>query len=184
VLYWQKVLPLMLNALKPVSDLQRVQRFDDYDLTANRAGVLSSRQRWRFVGARLANHTLGVVTILFSFALIVNGLFLVPGPTPIALIFAVVMVIALISLILSVRPAFQKDVTTVKGILRKDFALALDSMPFEEIAIGPVRFYAHHDLYDVLDEEAIYQAYYLKRSQRAGGNLLLSVEMIAPATGD
>jgi hypothetical protein len=172
----------MLNALKPVSDLQRVQRFDDYDLTANRAGMLSIRQRWRFVGTRLAEHALMAVTVIFFFALVIDTLSLLQASDAIAIAVILVLLITLLSFLLSVLPTFQKSVLSIKGILRKDFAIPLDSVPFEEIAIGPERFFVRFELFDVLEEDAIYQAYYLKRSQRSGGNLLLSVEMIEAAS--
>jgi hypothetical protein len=171
----------MLSALKPVSDLQRVQHFDDYDLTANRAGVLSTRQRWRFVRARLAGHALGTLTTCFSLALVTNGLFTASQLTIIGLTFALVVTIGLGSFVLSLRPVFQKDIPSVQGLLRKDFAIPLDSVPFEEIAIGPERFYVRYELYDMLDEGAVYHAYYLKRGHRLGSNLLLSVELIQAA---
>jgi hypothetical protein len=171
----------MLNALKPVSDLQRVQRFDDYDLTANRAGMLSTRQRERFIGTHLAKHIIGAITVIFFVALVIDTFSLPLASNMLVLALAVVLLVTLILFVLSIRPVFQKNVLSVKGILRKDFAIPLDSVPFEEIAIGPQRFYVRYELHDVLDENAIYQVYYLKRSQRSGGNLLLSVELIEAA---
>jgi hypothetical protein len=171
----------MLNALKPVSDLQQAQRFDDYDLIANRANMLSARQRWRFVGTRLAEYSLGTVTTIFFIALLTDTLALTSALNTISLSLALVPLVALILFFLSIRPVFQKNVLSIKGVLRKDFAIPLDSVPFEEIAIGPERFYIRYELFDVLDEDAVYQAYYLKRSKRSGGNLLLSVELIEAA---
>lgn len=171
----------MLSALKPISDLQRAQRFDDYDLTANRSGVLSTRQRWRFVGNRVASHALGALTALFIFALAINTLFLTLELSTVGLIVAIVVALALLSLALSLRPVCQKEVVSVKGPLRTDFGIPADSAPFEDIAIGKVRFYISPELFEVLEDEAVYQAYYLKRGRRVGGNLLLTVELLEHA---
>ena len=174
----------MLTALKPVSDLQRVQRFDDYDLTANRSGVLSTRQRWRFIVTRVAAHALGAITALLIFALAINTLVLTVALNTMLGVLAVILILTLISLGLSLRPAFQKEVVSVKGLLRTDFAIPFDSAPFEEVAIGPMRFYISFELFEVLEEGAVYQVYYLKRGQRVGGNLLLSAELLEHAPDD
>lgn len=174
----------MLKTLKPVSDLQRVQRFDDYDLTANRSGTLSVRQRWRFIGTRLAEHAIGALTVMFFATLLIDTFSRLLIPNMIAPVIVLIFLVTLISFVLSVRPALQQNVLSVKGVLRKDFAIPLDSISVEEIAIGPQRFFIRYELYDVLDEDAVYQAYYLKRGQRGGGNLLLSVELITAAPSD
>jgi hypothetical protein len=167
---------VMFRQLKPVSDLQRTERFDDYDLVANRAGTLSSRQRWRFVGAQLAEHALGALTAVFIFALLVNMFRLAPSLEVIGLVVAGVLIAAVILFVIRVRAALVAGVKSVSGLLAKHEVIPLDGLPLEEVAVGQTLFYVRPDVYDVLDEETVYRVYYLARSPRSGGNLILSIE--------
>jgi hypothetical protein len=169
----------MFRQLKPVSDLQRTQRFDDYDLLANRAGTLSSRQRWRFFGAQLAEHTLGMLTAVFIFALLVNMFQLAPVLEVIGLVVAAALIAAALLFVIRVRAALKAGVQSVSGLLVKREVIPLDGLPLEEIAVGQTLFYVRPDVYDVLDEETVYRVYYLTRSLRTGGNLILSIEAVA-----
>ncbi len=166
----------MFRQLKPVSDLQRVQRFDDTDLLANRDGTLSSRQRWRFIGTQLAEYMLGALTAVFGLALLANMFQYAPSPEVIGLVVAGVLLIAAILLVIRVRAALATGVKSTSGLLAKHEVIPLDGLPLEEIAVGQTLFYVRPDVYDVLDEETTYRVYYLARSPRSGGNLILSIE--------
>ncbi len=166
----------MFRQLKPVSDLQRIQRFDDYDLSDNRAGKLSARQRWRFMGEQLAEHALGALTVLFAFALLVNTFRLTPSLDVIGLVVAVTVVVTLLLYVYHVRTILQPGVRSVSGSVEKHEFMPLDSLPLEEITIAQTAFYVRPDVYDILEDEINYQVYFLPRSPRLGGNLLLSVE--------
>src|SRR5256885_1237842 len=100
----------MLKPLRPVSDLQRVLRFDDYDLTANRGGLLSTRQRWKFIGARLVEHFLAALTITFIAAWIANTLGYQPELDIIAITLALIVTLTALLFAIRIRPAFAKAV--------------------------------------------------------------------------
>ncbi len=168
----------MLRQLKPVSDLQRTQGFDDYDLTDNRAGKLSSRQRWRFVGGQLAEHALGMLVALFAFALLVNMFHLAPSIEIIGLVAAVMVVVSALLFVYHVRAILKPGVQSVSGTVDKQDVMPLDSLPLEAIRIAQTAFYVRPDVYDVLDDDGTYKVYFLPRSQRLGGNLILSVEAV------
>jgi hypothetical protein len=170
---------VMFRQLKPVSDLQRAQRFDDYDLVANRTGNLSSRQRWRFMGAQLAEYLLGALTAVFSLALLANMFQYAPSPEVIGLVVAGVLIAAVILFVIRVRAALIAGVESTSGLLAKHEVIPLDGLPLEEIAVGQTLFYVRPEVYDVLDEETTYRVYYLARSPRSGGNLILSIEGVS-----
>ncbi|MEP7285643.1 MAG: hypothetical protein ABI947_07745 [Chloroflexota bacterium] len=177
----------MFKRLMPVSDFQRVVRFDDYDLAANRAGVLSVRQRWNFVALRLVEHLLGLLTVCFIGMWIIDTLHYlpfihyVPDPGLIGMAFVVVLILTAVLYGLHVRPAFSKSVESIKGKLIKRDLVAPNVLPLAELMISSIPFYVHYSVFGVLEEGAIYQAYYLKRSKRIGGNQLLSLELLEPA---
>ncbi len=168
----------MFRQLKPVSDLQRTQRFDDYDLTDNRAGKLSSRQRWRFLGEQLVEHGLGALVVLFAFALLVNMFHLAPSIEIIGFVVAVIVIVTLILYVYHVRTILKPGIQSVSGAVEKHEFMPLDSLPLEEITIAQTAFYIRPDVYDILDDEINYRVYFLPRSPRLGGNLILSVEAV------
>src|SRR5437870_1039304 len=102
----------MSPQLRPVSDLQRVQRFDDYDLAANRTGALSPRQRGQMVRRWLAEHGLGSLIALLGFALLIDTLQVAPS-LEVILVMLVVIVAAMAVLLVirarSVRTAQVKS---------------------------------------------------------------------------
>ncbi len=168
----------MFRQLKPVSDLQRTQRFDDYDLTDNRAGKLSSRQRWRFIGGQLAEHGLGALVTLFAFALLVNMFQLVPSLEIIGLVVAVTVAATILLLVYHVQTILKPGVRSVSGSVEKHEFMPLDGLPLEEVTIAQTAFYVRPEVYDILDDEINYRVYFLPRSPRYGGNLILSVEAV------
>ncbi len=166
----------MFRQLKPVSDLQRTQRFDDYDLVDNRSGKLSSRQRWRLIGGQVAEHALGALVALFAFALLVNMFQLAPTVEIIGLVAAVIVIVTALLCVFHVRAILNEAVQSVSGSVEKHEFMPLDSLPLEEITIAQTAFYIRPDVYDVLEDETNYRVYFLPRSPRLGGNLILSVE--------
>jgi hypothetical protein len=172
----------MFRRLEPVSDLQRAQRFDDYDLTANRTGSLSARQRWRFVEARLGEYLLGGLVVAFAAALIVNividRLSVAPGLDVIGIGLAVILAGALLLAVIHIARALRSPVKSASGPVEKHEAVPLAGVELEEITIGHTPFFVPWDLYDILDEDTIYKVYYLERGPRVGGNKLLSIEVI------
>ncbi len=175
----------MFRKLQPVSDLQRAQRFDDFDLTANRAGMFSHRQRWRYVGARLGDHLLGALVVAFAAGLIVDLAVRFLGyradPTAMAVAGAIILIAALVLFAIRVRAAFRPAVKSVSGQVAKHEVVPLDGVPLEEVLIGSATFFVRPEVLDILDEDMIYKVYYLERSPRAGGNLLLSTEALGTA---
>jgi hypothetical protein len=178
----------MFRHLQPVSDLQRIQRFDDYDLAANRAGTLSARQRGRFIGARLAEHLLGALVAAFSAALITNividRLQVAPTLEMIGAGLAAILVAALILFAVHIRRGLKSSVKSASGAAAKHEVVPLAGIALEEVSVGHTSFYVRPDVYDILDENTIYKAYYLERDPRVGGNLLLSVEVVGSVPPD
>ncbi len=172
----------MFRHVEPVSDLQRTQRFDDYDLAANRAGALSERQRWRFIVARLGDHLLGALIVAFAAALIVNILIdrftLAPTLDMIGIGLAVIFAGALILAVIHIVRALKSTVKMASGPVEKHEAVPLTGVELEEVTIGRATFFVPWAMVDILDEDAIYKVYYLERSPRIGGNMLLSAEVI------
>jgi hypothetical protein len=166
----------MFRPIQPISDLQRVQRFDDYDLAANRAGELSTRQHWRYLAARLGEHLLGALIVLFFVALFVNWFGLAPSLDLIGALIAVALLAALVLFALRTYPTIKNGVKAISGPLEKHEIAPLGGLPLDEISIGPTRFFVRPEVWMVLDDSAPYKAYYLERSARAGGCVLLSIE--------
>lgn len=166
----------MFKPIQPVSDLQRAQRFDDYDLAANRAGNLSVRQRWRYIGARLSEHLLGALLVLFVVALFVRWFGLAPSLALIGALFAVTILAALALCVIRVYPALKGGVKASSGPLEKHEIAPLAGLPLDEISVASTRFFVRPEVWLVLDDSIPYKAYYLERSSRAGGSVLLSIE--------
>lgn len=179
----------MFRSLKPVSDLQRLQRFDDYDLTANRSGVMSIRQRGRFLLARLAESLGGALIAAFLTLALLNSLQPFQSPAPpesrlIVIVVAAWFLIFALLFVLGIRPALSASVAHVEGGVRKDEPVPLSGLWIEQITIGAARFYVPYVVFDFLEEGAIYKVYYAERGALGGGKLLLSAELIAPAPDD
>jgi hypothetical protein len=170
--------------LRPVSELQRTVRFDDYDLSANRAGLLSRRQRIGFIVARLLEHFAGALTAGFSLAWVANTLHFSTDLVTIGWASAALLLVTAIYLGLHIRPAFAKSVVTVKGPLKKHSVAPLEGFPYEQISIGTELFFVRPEVYDFLEEDAVYLVYYIHRSPRVGGPSLLAVEPISPAPAE
>lgn len=164
--------------MQPVSDLQRAQRFDDYDLVANRSGVFSARQRRRYIWARLAEHALGALALVFGFALLVNILRLAPDLATIGLVLLIVVIVMLALFVIRVRSGLAKPIRMVSGLVSRFDSVLLDGVRLHEIIVGNTTFYVRPEVGQVLDEDLTYKLYYLERSPYAGGNLLLSAEAI------
>jgi hypothetical protein len=169
----------MLRRLQPVSDLQRVQGFDDFDLAANRKGTLSPRQRLRLIGARLAEQILAILLVMFVFALAIDRLSLATSITleQIELVLATAVIVMAILLIFRLRRVFAPGVKAASGPINKYHAAPLDGFALEEITVGQTKFLLRPDVFDILDEDASYKLYYVERKLRAGGNVLLSMEV-------
>jgi hypothetical protein len=169
----------MLRRLQPVSDLQRVQGFDDFDLAANRKGTLSPRQRLRLIGARLAEQILAILLVMFVFALTIDRLSLATSITleQIGLVLATAVIVMAILLIFRLRRVFAPGVKAASGPISKYHAAPLDGFALEEITVGQTKFLLRPDVFDILDEDASYKLYYVERKLRAGGNMLLSMEV-------
>src|SRR5262245_875543 len=108
--------------MQPVNDLQRVQRFDDFDLTANRAGQWSKRQRLRYAAARLGEHLLGGLVLCLGLALIIRifTLFgIVPELNLIGLGGATILVVTLLSWGVRVYWALRKPIQAINGVVSK-----------------------------------------------------------------
>jgi hypothetical protein len=177
----------MFTSLKPVSDLQRVQHFDDYDLTANRAGTLSPRQRGRLILWRLVESLGGAVIAAFLTLGIFNGFQAVAVLSQSSMILIVLVVWFLIFAVLYVlrlRIMLSAKVMSTDGRVRKDEPVPLRGLWIEQITIGPARFYVPFAVFDFLEEGATYKVYYIERGTLSGGKLLLSAELIAPAPED
>jgi hypothetical protein len=176
----------MLRRLQPVSDLQRAQGFDDFDLAENRKGAISVRQRVRLIGARLAEQILAIILVMFVFALVIDRLSLATSLTldEIALVLATAVIVMAILLVFRVRRAFASGVKSASGQINKYHAAPLAGFPLEEITVGQSKFLLQPDVYDILDEDASYKLYYLERKLRAGGNVLLSMEVVPALTPD
>lgn len=165
--------------IQPVNDLQRVQRFDDFDLTANRSGQWSKRQRYRFAAARLGEHLLGGLVFSLALAIIVNifGLFgFVPELNLIETGVWAILVVTLIAWAIRLNAAFKKPIRIVDGVVSKRDYVPPIGYPLAMLTVGNQQFYVRPDLYQLLEEDSVYKVYYLERSPRAGGNLFLSVE--------
>ena len=162
--------------MQPVSDLQRAQRFDDYDLVANRSGTFSARQRRRYIWTLLAEHALGALVIVFGFVLLINMLRLTPDPATIGLVLLVVILVMLALFVIRVRSGLARPIRSVSGPVSRFDSVLLDGVRLHEIIVGNTTFYVRPEVGQVLDEDLIYKLYYLERSPYAGGNLLLSAE--------
>ncbi len=164
--------------MQPVSDLQRAQRFDDYDLVANRSGLFSTRQRRRYVLALLAEHALGALVIGFGFALVVNILRLAPDLATIGFVLLIIAAVMLALFVIRVRSTVSQPIRSVYGPVSKYESVLLDGVRLHEIVVGNTTFYVRPEVGQALDDEIAYKMYYLERSPYAGGNLLLSTEAI------
>jgi hypothetical protein len=169
----------MLRRLQPVSDLQRVQGFDDFDLAANRKGALSPRQRLRLIGGRLAEQALAILVVMFVFALAIDRLSLATSISleQIGLVLATAVIVMAILLIFRLRRVFAPGVKAASGQISKYHAAPLDGFALEEITVGQTKFLLRPEVFDILDEDATYKLYYVERKLRAGGNVLLSMEV-------
>src|SRR5690349_830298 len=107
----------MFRQMQPVSDLQRLQHFDDTDLAANRAGKLSARQRVQFILARLGEHLLGAIIVLFAVALVSNVLRLAPNLELIGVMFAAVFLVTILLLAVRAYRALKTGVKAASGRL-------------------------------------------------------------------
>jgi hypothetical protein len=171
--------------LQPVSDLQRAQHFDDYDLTANRAGTLSRRQRRYFLAMRLLEHTIGSLVLLFGGALVINALQLsVISLEWLVLLIGLILLATIGLWLFRARSALKLPVIAAQGLLTVQSPVVLGGAPFDEVAVGKIPFYVRPDVFDVLDVGAVYKVYYLPRDRRLGGNVLLSAEVIRAAPSD
>jgi hypothetical protein len=169
----------MLRRLQPVSDLQRAQGFDDFDLAANRKGILSPRQRLRLIGERLAEQGLAILMVMFVFALAIDRLSLATSISldQIGLVLATAVIVMAILLIFRLQRVFAPGVKAASGSIIKYHAAPLDGFTLEEITVGHTKFLLRPEVFDILDEDATYKLYYVERKLRAGGNLLLSMEV-------
>ena len=165
--------------IQPVNDLQRVQQFDDFDLTANRAGQWSKRQRNRFAAARLGEHLLGALVFSFSLAVIVHilGLFgFAPELNVIGIGVAAILVVTIVLWAIRVNSALKQPIRLVDGVISKRDYVPPIGYPLAMLTVGTQRFYVRPELYPLLEEDNTYKVYYVERSPRAGGNLFLTVE--------
>lgn len=165
--------------IQPVNDLQRVQHFDDFDLTANRTGQWSKRQRYRFAAARLGEHLLGGLVFSLSVAIIVHilGLFgFAPELNVIGLGVVAILVVTLALWGVQVYTALKQPIRSVDGVISKRDYVPPIGYPLAMLTVGTQQFYVRPTLYQLLEEDSAYKVYYVERSPRAGGNLFLSVE--------
>ncbi len=178
----------MFRQLQPVSDLQRTQRFDDYDLAANRTGALSERQRWRFVWARLGEYLFGALIVAFAAAYVANMLITWLGAAPgldlIGFVAAILLVAALVLAAIQSARGLRAAVKSASGQVEKHEAVPVAGLALEEVTIGKTVFFMPSEVFAILDEDAIYNLYYLERSPRVGGNMLLSVEVVGSVPHD
>jgi hypothetical protein len=154
------------------------------DLKANQAGILSNRQRWRYVGVRAAEHAVGALTIMLIVAVAINALGIVPDLTTIGVIALVIGVSALLLLVFNVRPAFESRVKFTNGILSRSVIAPPLIQPFYCLTVGKTLFYAQADRFDGLQDDELYEAYYIERPARLGGNVLLTLREVNPSAAD
>lgn len=147
------------------------------DLTANESGVLSPRQRWRYVAVRAAEHSVAVLTVMFAFALLVHALRLTPDLATIGAVYAVIVGMGLVSLAISSRLAFEARVKSVRGTLQHSIIAPPYLPPHYCLTIGSQLFYVTRAQFDALSTDEDYTAYYLPRAMRFGGPHLLSASI-------
>jgi hypothetical protein len=146
------------------------------DLEQNRAGKISRRQKARYIAARTVEHGIGALIVIFAFALIVHGISYAPSLEVIGAVVGVVFAVALVLLVLHIRPIFNAVPKKVSGVLYKDAFLPMGDYPFFGVTVGGVLFSVPLDLFDVLLPEGVYTVYYVERPPHVGGHTLLSVE--------
>lgn len=162
--------------IQPVNDLQRVQRFDDFDLTANRAGQWSKRQRSRYAAARLGEHLLGGLVFCLSAAVIIHAVGLALTLEAIGLTLLAILVVTLASCAIRLYAALKKPIQSISGTVSKRDYVPPIGYPLAMVTVGKQQFYVRPDLYQLLEEDGVYKVYFVERSPRAGGNLFLTVE--------
>lgn len=151
------------------------------DLKANQAGVLSTRQRWRYVAVRAAEHGIGALMTMLIFAVVINALQLVPDLAAIGLVTLLIVVGTLLLLLANSRPAFETKVKSVTGSLSRSVISPPLVQPFFCLSVGKALFYVPADRFDGLDDDTTYEAYYLERPARLGGSVLLTLREISAA---
>lgn len=176
----EQVPPPIPTALRPTPQQLELERLAA-DLAANESGVLSPRQRWRYVAVRAAEHGIGVLTVMFVFALGINALGLAPDLVTIGAVYALIMGVALVSLAISSRPAFEARVKSVRGTLQHAVIAPPYLPPHYCLTVGGQLFYVTRTQFDALSVDEDYTAYYLPRAIRIGGPHLLSAVLTEPA---
>lgn len=154
--------------------------FDAQALTANQRGLLSTGQRWRYIGARLAEHLLGSLIATFLLVMLIAGFRLTLTLTALIFIVAFVGGSTLILFGLSILPAFGIRLKSVQGVLAKRVITPYGDWPQCAITIADVLFYVTPTVFDALIEDGVYQANYLLRRVRNGGNVLISAILLQP----
>lgn len=158
---------------------QVIQEQAEIDLKANRAGLLSPRQRWWYVAVRAAEHGIGALTVMLVAAVVINALQLAPDLTAIAVLTLVIVVGTLLLLALNIRPAFETRVKSVRGALSRTVISPPLIQPFFCLSVGKMLFYTQATRFDGLNDDEEYEAFYLERPARLGGNVLLTLRQIS-----
>lgn len=146
---------------------------------ANQSGVLSPRQRWHYVAVRAAEHGIGALTALLVFAVSVHSLRLAPDLATIGAVAGGIALVTLVMLAFNLRPAFEARVQMVQGRLSRAVIAPPLLQPFYGVAVGNKLFYVTRGRFDALEEDALYQVYYLERPGALGGAHWLS-SMLLP----
>jgi hypothetical protein len=156
--------------------LQTLQSFNTDDLAANQRGVLSHRQRRLYALGRLFEHVIGAMVATYLFYVVTRILGQPLDSDSLRTAFGLITILALILFAIHIRPAFETRVKTIQGRLAK--RVIISDWPIFVITVGKVLFYIPYIMYEALEDDALYNAYYLERSQRIGGNVLLSTEFL------
>jgi hypothetical protein len=158
--------------------LQDLQYFTSNDLATNQKGLLSRPQRVRYVVSRLIEHLLGGLAVFFVVVIVIHILQLNPDNDAVSAIIGALAILSLILFAIRVRSAFEARVKLIRGRVAKRVIWQSSDWPLFAATVGRNLFYIPLPLYETLEEDGLYNAYYLERSPRVGGSILLSAEQL------
>ncbi len=162
---------------------EQLQQLAEQDVQSNAEGKLTSRQRWRTIGQRTAEHAIGGLSVALVVAVAFYILRLQPEPPIPLLIVSAIALITMIYLLVNLRPVFSSQVQSVQGVATRRVigGVGMPLQPFYCVTIGDKLFYVDETQFREIKDDEEYQVFFLPRPERVGGATWLSARPI-PST--